>query len=970
MANELFIKHKIIDVTPDLVEDGSIYFERSTNLIKVVESDSSIITVGVKKGTGVNSAILNDPNNIASGENALAQGSNSTASGQCAHAEGSSTQATGEFSHSEGYNTVAAGKYSHAEGYGTETKNEGEHAQGRWNVSSDTPGYETIHTIGYGTGSSNRKNIYELHRTGKQFIIGLGDYDGTNASTAKSVQQVIADLTTLVTANSDLYLIDKVQSGSIDEWIGGWDNVVLAIENKKLFGITDSTNSYNSKNRVIFPAMVDRYPQNVIKWSYLYQDPVADTGYSINTITITKSDDNTLSKQEQSFSLGGDVDSLISVSDSMVQVGNGTDTINLKTYNRPYVNNNEQLAYLSDVEDILEPYTVNLTNLLSAQDSESISTAIGGIDNLNATVTKNQVIFGTLANGTVAVGIRVLGNQTTLTYFVDSLVGLTVNEVIITNTSGTLSKTVNTHSVLTENLVINSLESDETTLPLSAAQGKVLNEKILNSGKVYVIDGIILSEDSPTSEQISEAIGGWDNLVNAIQNNYIIAMSFSIISPDSAHQIMPVTAVFTTNHIIIAYVVGTSSAHSNITNTSGTLSISTQSIALLNESDYSELQTTDKTIIGALNEINTLANSKADSQDITNAINALDKAEVSAGTGEIISAVSQENGIVNVSKRSLTSNDIPTLPQSKIEDLSTDLDAKQNATDDTLGTTDKTIVGAINEILPKATGVGKIGSSSDGTGEIFNDYINNKASGKYAHAEGLITNASGDGAHAEGNNTTASNFDAHAEGYATTASGQRAHAEGNGTTASGHAAHAEGIGTTASGEASHAEGYNIIASGDYAHAEGKWNFDDSSAIHMVGIGTVPSDKKNAHAIKSNGEHFIIGIGGYEGKATDSAQSLQEVVNGKQDALTRLDVPTLFADSATITSELSSQIAAYGGSTAIDFPLMYAGTSIGNIKPIWIRTTSGVTNMMCIADNKIWYFEIQGTTVQRAELAIS
>lgn len=131
MANELFIKHKIIDVTPDLVEDGSIYFERSTNLIKVVESDSSIITVGVKKGTGINSAILNDPNNLASGENALAQGSNSIASGQCAHAEGSSTQATGEFSHAEGYNTVAAGKYSHAEGYGTETKNEGEHAQGR-----------------------------------------------------------------------------------------------------------------------------------------------------------------------------------------------------------------------------------------------------------------------------------------------------------------------------------------------------------------------------------------------------------------------------------------------------------------------------------------------------------------------------------------------------------------------------------------------------------------------------------------------------------------------------------------------------------------------------------------------------------------------------------------------------------------------------------------------------------------------
>ena len=104
----------------------------------------------------------------------------------------------------------------------------------------------------------------------------------------------------------------------------------------------------------------------------------------------------------------------------------------------------------TDLKSAVEPYVVDLTSLLAAQDSQSISTAIGGIDNLNGTVQKNQVIFGTLANGTVAVGIRVLGNQTTLTYFVDSVVGLTVNEVIITNTSGTLTKTANTHAVLTE----------------------------------------------------------------------------------------------------------------------------------------------------------------------------------------------------------------------------------------------------------------------------------------------------------------------------------------------------------------------------------------------------------------------------------------------------------------------------------------------------------------------------------------
>lgn len=130
------------------------------------------------------------------------------------------------------------------------------------------------------------------------------------------------------------------------------------------------------------------------------------------------------------------------------------------------------------VDSISGPYEINLTNLLSAEDSESISTAIGGIDNLNDVVQNNRIIVGTISNGSVSVSIRILGNVTTLYYLLDSVVGLTLNEVAITNTSGTLSKSITTHSVLAENMVINSLNSDEITLPLSAAQGKSLDNKI------------------------------------------------------------------------------------------------------------------------------------------------------------------------------------------------------------------------------------------------------------------------------------------------------------------------------------------------------------------------------------------------------------------------------------------------------------------------------------------------------------
>ena len=253
-------------------------------------------------------------------------------------------------------------------------------------------------------------------------------------------------------------------------------------------------------------------------------------------------------------------------------------------------------------------------------------------------------------------------------------------------------------------------------------------------------------------------------------------------------------------------------------------------------------------------------------------------------------------------------------------------------------------MGAINEILPKATGVGKIDSTSDGTGEIFNSYEGyqvNVASGNYSHAEGDTTKALGDYSHAEGGYTRAEGAYSHAEGGYTSAEGDSSHAEGSGTTASGayshaegnttevtgnsshaegdhtrakgdssHAegsytraegnySHAEGASTTASGTYSHAEGANTTASGNCSHAEGAMteafgysehaegsynkSYDSVDAsirvIHSVGIGgSSRDDRKNAHEIKFNGDHYIYGLGNFDGTNSADAQTLQEVIN--------------------------------------------------------------------------------------------
>ena len=278
----------------------------------------------------------------------------------------------------------------------------------------------------------------------------------------------------------------------------------------------------------------------------------------------------------------------------------------------------------------------------------------------------------------------------------------------------------------------------------------------------------------------------------------------------------------------------------------------------------------------------------------------------------------------------------------------------QKITDDALNTTSKTIVGAINEILPKVTGVGKVDPNSNGTGEVFNVYegsgatvasgkyshaegYRTKATGSYSHAEGSVTTASGSNSHAEGCHTTASGYYSHAEGDETKAIGHRSHAEGVDTTASGIYSHAEGYGTNTTGEGSHAEGSHTTAVGDFSHAEGvdtnadgygahaegystqtfssgehaegyyNKSYDSGdvlvSVIHSVGIGSRENDRKNAHEIKLNGDHYIYGLGGYDGTNSDTAQTLQTVINGLQASIrTRQSEQTVYTEVPKLTAD--------------------------------------------------------------------
>lgn len=95
--------------------------------------------------------------------------------------------------------------------------------------------------------------------------------------------------------------------------------------------------------------------------------------------------------------------------------------------------------------------------------------------------------------------------------------------------------------------------------------------------------------------------------------------------------------------------------------------------------------------------------------------------------------------------------------------------------------TGKEIEGGVGKEYPGYTGA-----------EIFNDYENNIAAGKNAHAEGQETNATGPRAHAEGYKTTVYAADAHAEGRSTWALGAQSHVEGMYGISWGALSHIEG----------------------------------------------------------------------------------------------------------------------------------------------------------------------------------
>ena len=104
--------------------------------------------------------------------------------------------------------------------------------------------------------------------------------------------------------------------------------------------------------------------------------------------------------------------------------------------------------------------------------------------------------------------------------------------------------------------------------------------------------------------------------------------------------------------------------------------------------------------------------------NITTAIQALDAAAVTAGTGEIISGVSQTDGVVSVQKRSLVANDIPNLTSAKITDFATTVDGRIDTKVGDIGES-ADVAEFVTDTVDTAIGTLNLNAVTAGTGQVI-----------------------------------------------------------------------------------------------------------------------------------------------------------------------------------------------------------------------------------------------------------
>ena len=186
---------------------------------------------------------------FAFGQNANAKSAQSLVFGSYSSAETNSA-----YSIVLGNNAISSAQSGNAIGLAARAKNTRETAFGPFNnsINSGTTAEKTSYTIGNGTADNARSNLIEAKQNNDIYVVGVGGFDGTNASQALSLQTVINSKQNQLVSGVDVKTINGqsivgggnlVISGGSGLWTSGTGTDSMISAGGVASGLSTATNT-------------------------------------------------------------------------------------------------------------------------------------------------------------------------------------------------------------------------------------------------------------------------------------------------------------------------------------------------------------------------------------------------------------------------------------------------------------------------------------------------------------------------------------------------------------------------------------------------------------------------------------------------------------------------------------------------------------------------------------------------------
>ena len=418
-----------------------------------------------------------------------------------------------------------------------------------------------------------------------------------------------------------------------------------------------------------------------------------------------------------------------------------------------------ETAYDTKVATIdLTDIDTRLTDLETKVGNQTVAEAIAanneGLANEDAAVDKQFVTAAVQSNGIVTVSRRALVAddipelaQSKITGLTDALKDLDDTKQDNLPIDGTPSEANKVATQATINTAISGLATEGAT----ATTGEVIASVTQANGVVTVTKKTLVKEDIPVIEQ--NQVNGLENTLNSKQNNLTFTSEPNATDNRVATEKFVTSAVADLNGAMHFEGVVTGNTFEEAIANAGKAFVSGDVVlygvdeyvydgadwhVLGNESIYA-LKTDVNTAITELDadlqgQIDELDENKQDNlvfdgtydsstnkvatqSTVNGAIAALVKSDT-AETGKFVTAVSQSNGAISVSREALKASDIPTIAQSQVDGLPAALTAKQDNVSFADGYNAET-----NKAATVATVTNAINGLANGDKEVENQFV-------------------------------------------------------------------------------------------------------------------------------------------------------------------------------------------------------------------------------------------------------